>query len=163
MPSFSLLKKLGREFSSSQERQEQQQVQERDRSEAPPERPPRLFHQNGSAKSIGPSLAGDGSAVAEDSDHDSGIGGVGGSGTITPTVSNGKVRKERRNSKRDLLLRMIGKPPMTPLRGKTQSQPPTPQRSNTLAVSRACHSFPDQNQPFLHPASNVAEFQCSFN
>lgn len=82
-----------------------------------------------------PSLAGDGSAVAEDSDHDSGIGGVGGNGTTIPAVGTGKVRKERRNSKRDLLLRMIGKPPTTPLRGRTHSQPPTPQRSTTLAVS----------------------------
>lgn len=144
MPSFSLLKRIGREFSNSQQRQEQQQEvqQGQDRSEAPPESlplPPPI-HANGSAKSIGTSPAAiAGSAVVEDSDHDSGVGGVGGvggSGSTTPGgIGEGKVRKERRNSKRDLLLRMIGKPPITPLRGRTESLSPTLQRSTTLAVS----------------------------
>jgi hypothetical protein len=147
MPSFSLLKRIGREFSNSQQsRQQQQQVQEEDRSEAPAERgqPPILQQQNGSAKSPirPPGAIGDDSAVAGDSDNDSGIGGVGGvgdgSGTVAPSAGNGNMRKERRNSKRDLLLRMIGKPPLTPLRGRAQSQPPTPQRSTTFAVSQPC-------------------------
>lgn len=145
MPSFSVLKRLGRELSSSrQSRSQQQQPVQRDLQE----------HQDGSAKpSASPSGAtGGGAAVAGDSDHDSGgIGGVGGSG---------RARRERRNSTRDLLLRMMRKPPSTPLRGTTQSQPPTPQRSTTFAVSQRvplCRSFGCPNPapfPIAAPTGN---------
>jgi hypothetical protein len=138
MPSFSLLKRIGREFSNnSQLGRQRQDAQEQERRKQRPEAQPPLPQQNGSAKPVAPAPAGDGSAVAEDSDHDSGVDGVSASETTTPlSPGNGKARKERRNSKRDLLLRMIGKPASTPLRGRTQSQPATPQRSTSIAVSQ---------------------------
>jgi hypothetical protein len=141
MPSFSLLKRIGREFSNSQQsRQEKQQHQQPQEPEAAP------TVQNGGAKSPPPRprLATtnilNGSAVTDDSDLDSCGINDGSSSNTGP----GKARKERRNSKRDLLLRMMGKPPLTPLRGRAQSQPAaTPQRSTTgtTGVSQRHVSF----------------------
>ena len=186
MPSFSLLKRIvsGSSQQSRQEKQASQQSKEttqQSQLDSPPPLPVTLPFQNvqnGSAKSLGPSLATtlDGSAVAEDSDHDSGIGGVGGSGNGSNSSStqiggglgagNGtaSAKKERRNSKRDLLRSMIGKSPLTtPLRGRRQSQPAAPQGSSsatTFGVSRMFFYFFQLHPPILSTTITVLQLCC---